>query len=74
MAPYKYIYFRREPSRTKAQVWACFSARQGAELGCVKWYSAWRQYCFFPNAATLFSKHCMHDIGVFIDHLMEERK
>ncbi len=43
-------------------------------IGTVKWYGPWRQYCFFPNANTVYEQQCLLDITKFIHHLMLERK
>ncbi|HSA75498.1 MAG TPA: hypothetical protein VLE21_04850 [Candidatus Nitrosocosmicus sp.] len=40
------------------------------ELGSVKWYPQWRQYCFFPKGNRVFSNGCMNDINNFIKKLM----
>lgn len=42
-------------------------------LGEIKWYGAWRQYCFFPLNA-LFNSTCLDDIKKFLDKLNEEHK
>lgn len=31
-------------------------------LGVIKWYGAWRQFCFFPQPETLWSVGCLHDV------------
>jgi hypothetical protein len=46
----------------------------GGLLGVIKWYNYWRQYCFFPEGNTIFSKSCLEEINVYIDQLMKERK
>ena len=50
------------------------SKSSGDTLGTIKWYCAWRQYCFYPNADTLWSKGCLDDVNNKIRQLMEERK
>lgn len=37
------------------------SAR-GAYLGSLKWYGAWRQYCFFPAPDCIFNVGCLDTI------------
>lgn len=50
----------------------------GTNLGTVKWYNQWRQYCFFPLhdewTYTFFSGGCLIDIGNFCKQLMKQRK
>jgi hypothetical protein len=70
---YRYISFGRRISKTKTAVYACHNNSSGAEVGIVKWYGPWRQYCFFPARGTIFSKGCMEDVNDFIRQLMEER-
>lgn len=43
-------------------------------LGHIKWYGAWRQYCFMPSPGMVFNESCLQDIRVFINKLMDERK
>lgn len=42
-------------------------------IGEIKWYGAWRKYCFFPYAKTVFDAKCMKGITEFIDNQMELR-
>ena len=44
------------------------------EIGRIKWYGAWRQYCFFPNEDTVWSRGCIREVHIFINNLTEERK
>ncbi len=68
---YKYISFRMTPaSGIKTHVWECVSNSSGAVLGTVRWYGAWRQYCFFPEANTIFNKTCMENIIEFVNEAM----
>jgi len=41
------------------------------ELGTIKWYPQWRQYCFFPMGNRMFSKGCLKDINGFVEKLMK---
>jgi hypothetical protein len=76
---YKYIYFENITSlynihrKRKTEVYRCCNKNSGDILGEVKWYSPWRQYCFFVEDA-IFSKGCLKDITNFINKLMENRK
>jgi len=38
-------------------------------LGEIKWYGAWRKYCFFPapNLMTIFEEDCLRDIAQFCE-------
>ena len=74
---YEFINFQERHdvvSRT-TKIYACCNNRSGAELGDVRWYGAWRQYCYFPTAqAAVYSAGCLRDIDQFIAALMAERK
>lgn len=41
----------------------------GTFLGEVYWYTQWRQYCFYPDYDTVFSKGCLEDINTFMVEL-----
>jgi hypothetical protein len=43
-------------------------------LGEIKWFSRWRQYCFFPNHSTIWNKDCLDEVNSVIKDLMDERK
>ena len=40
----------------------------------IKWYGSWKQYCYFPDGQTLYSRSCLKDICDFILQLNVERK
>ena len=71
---YKYIKFVQIPQKTKTSIWNCNNKSGNYALGIVKWYPAWRQYCFFPCGNMVFNKGCLEDINYFITQLMDERK
>lgn len=75
---YQYIKFVKQITHTKTDVYICRNVASGDSpvdtLGVVKWYGAWRQYCYFPEPGTVFSKGCLNDISDFLDKLMKERK
>ena len=54
-----YVLFELKP---KTGVYRVFNKKSGITLGIIKWYPAWRQYCFFPLGNTIFSKGCLDDI------------
>ena len=74
MLYYKYIYFKEVKTERKTGTWMCKNNRSDDDLGIVKWYGPWRQYCFFPNEFTIFNKGCLDDIQDFISKQMEARK
>lgn len=43
-------------------------------LGHVKWWGAWRKYCFFPLDSMLFDNHCLNQIAEFCTLVTREHK
>lgn len=68
---FTYIRFVQKPSRpgAKTSIWSCQNIKSGAELGEVKWFGAWRQYCYFPACPAIYSIGCLQDINTFISGL-----
>ncbi len=59
----------RLPPERKTNEWHIHSANSGEVLGEVKWYGAWRQYCFFPHGFdTVFNHACLRDLAEFVQH------
>lgn len=73
---YKHIHFEdisyMYPGR-KTSVWLC-SNNDDEVLGEIKWYSPWRQYCFFCKDSIILAGSCHTDIADFIKQLMLERE
>jgi hypothetical protein len=67
---YRYINFVKTADKPKTTVWSC-RTRHGDALGEIKWFGAWRQYCFFPTygLSMVFSAGCLADIQDFIGRL-----
>lgn len=68
---YKHIYFVKVADKPKTSVWYCRSEISNDLLGIVKWYSPWRQYCFYPEPNTIFNPSCHKDIDDFMRQLEE---
>jgi len=71
---YKYIHFEIIEEKRKTHVWGCFNNRSGKLIGEIKWYSAWRQYCFFPYTRSLFNDTCLDNVSHFLGQLRDGRK
>lgn len=69
MAADGYLDFVPELATTKTERWSVQNRRSGTQLGTVKWYSAWRQYCYFPSVQQVLSAGCMDSIAA---HCREE--
>jgi hypothetical protein len=65
---YKYLRFVKTEDKPKTSVWSC-RTRDNTELGIVKWFSSWRQYCYFPTCQAVYSSGCLGDISDFMDQL-----
>ncbi len=65
-AKYKHIHFVMVAEKPKTTVWSCRNNRSDQELGEVRWYSPWRQYCYFPTTPAVYSASCLDDIKSFI--------
>lgn len=66
---YQYIEFVELIATGKTRKYCCKNRSSGGILGEVKWYGAWRQYCYFPTAQAVYSTGCLKDICDFIEHL-----
>lgn len=69
-----YIEFELIEEKPKTNVFNVKNKNSGIILGIIKWFSSWRQYCFFPMGFMIFSSSCMKEIINFIKDLMEKRK
>jgi hypothetical protein len=58
----------------KTRVVSIVNIHHDTELGVIKWYPAWRQYCFFPHILTIWNKECLNSVNEVIKKLMDERK
>lgn len=70
-----YLTFREvkaSPGR-KTKIWVVRGTGD-IKLGEVRWYAPWRQYCFYPEDATIWSTDCMIDLCEFIAKAELERK
>lgn len=71
----RYLTFRRASvAGRKTDVVYVHSRSSGVPLGKIAWFGRWRQFCFYPEATTVFNSGCMADIQKVIAELMEERK
>ena len=68
---YKFIQFVWVEDKPKTSVWSCRNNRSNRELGEIRWYPMWRQYCYFPTVQAIYSVGCLEDINHFIGQLKE---
>jgi hypothetical protein len=58
----------------EGQKTARFAVRSAtAEIGQIRFYGAWRKYCFFPAPHTVFDSACLNEIVAFTD-LQNQRR
>lgn len=73
---FKYVSFFYVEEKPKTSVWSCRNNKSDEELGQVRWYAPWRQYCYFPTRQieTVYNPGCLEDICHFIQQRMDDRK
>jgi len=69
----KYLQFIVKEHKPKTKVVAVVNKTHQEEIGEIRWYSAWRQYCFFPYDRTIWNKGCLTDINDMITELTPVR-
>lgn len=70
----EFIEFKLIDERPKTSIYSVLNIKSCINLGIIKWYGPWRQYCFFPTKETIFNIDCMQYIIDFIKELMEKRR
>jgi len=78
---YKHLYFIKQPQlkSRKTETWSITNIHTAEEIGEIKWYAPWRQYCSFISTMNVynemvFSSGCHIDVADFIKQLMDARK
>lgn len=72
-----YISFLEGEANPKTRKWLVVNTEVKLcpiPLGVIKWHGAWRKYCFFPEADTLFEQVCLREIADFIEGKTLEHK
>lgn len=62
---------RREVRGRKTPLFVLINKSSQTAIGEIKWYGRWRQYCFFPDEATVWSDGCLADVRDFLAKLKE---
>lgn len=72
---YEYIEMNliEQDDRKKTQTFAVRNISTQLVIGYVKWNGAWRQYCFYPEGNTVWSRSCLMDVQDFLCKLAYER-
>lgn len=71
---YEYINMQIVPTMGKTKAWTVYNNHSGGVIGDIKWYGAWRRYCFFPLSDMVFSGGCLKDIEDFMEKAMVQWK
>jgi len=69
-----HLEFVLRPRKGKTVILNVVNVHSMVAVGEIKWWGAWRKYCFFPQAGTVFDTNCMNDINEQIERLMKERR
>jgi hypothetical protein len=51
----------------KTNIWQVYTSDGTQTLGFIKWFGAWRKYCYFPFADTVYEQDCLRRISEFIE-------
>jgi hypothetical protein len=43
-------------------------------IGCIRWFSNWRKYCFYPNINTIWDSGCLGEVRIFLDEVNKQHK
>ena len=71
---YEYITIGLVARGHTTNMYHVINKRTHACLGVIRWYGAWRQYCFYPTENVIFSSGCMLDVCDFIKGLMHDHR
>ena len=67
MSKWIQFYMKPRPADKKTDTFTVIANDGGVDLGEVKFYGAWRKFCFFPNHDTVFEQDCLRDIAIFCE-------
>lgn len=72
----KYLAFvdTDQPETKKTKIIAIVSIHHDEAIGEIRWFSRWRQYCFYPYKETVWNTDCLNDVNEVIRELMLKRK
>lgn len=67
----EFIYIEKIviPNRKTAIYWIHSKKDANIILGEIKWFGAWRKYCFFPGENTIFDNKCLNFILEFLEEV-----
>lgn len=68
-----FIHIGPSPSG-KTHLWSVRSKSSGDILGQIRWYGAWRQYCFYPEGDTIWNEDCLRAVRNAMNQANEDHK
>lgn len=71
----EFIYVEKvELPKRKTPIYKLFSmSNNDIKLGEIKWFGAWRQYCFYPEGNTIFDRKCLTYINNFLEEVNKKK-
>ena len=71
----EFIYIEKvELPKRKTPIYKLFSvSNHDIKLGEIKWFGAWRQYCFYPEGNTIFDRKCLTYINNFLEEVNKKK-
>jgi hypothetical protein len=70
----EYLRFIDKESKQITKIIGVINIHHDEEIGEIKWFGKWRQYCFYPSDNTIWNKGCLEEVLEVIKELMDERK
>jgi hypothetical protein len=63
-----WLHFEEMPksAERKTLIFAAVT-KEGQVIGQIRWFAAWRKYCFYPFAETVWEENCLRQIADFIE-------
>ena len=65
-----FIVFKPEKGGGKLMMYNCVK-KDGHNIGVIRWYGAWRKYCFF-SILGIYDNKCLVEIVDFMNKLNKE--
>jgi hypothetical protein len=68
-----YMWAEVVEKKSKTQVWQVKAKGDDSNLGVIKWFAPWRQYCLLIDGS-VFSADCLRDFASFLEKLNQHHK
>jgi hypothetical protein len=67
-------YGEKDNEKRKTPIYTIHENNTCGTLGWIKWYPAWRGFCFFATVNTVFDAGCLQQIREWIEELNKRYK